>query len=214
MNEQKITLYHGPRSRSLTVYFMLEELGVPYELKLLNLRIGDQKKPEYLAINPMGKVPALKFDNEIITETPAICCYLADAFPEKKLNFTMESGRRGAYLKWLFFTSACLEPAVIDHVFKRDNPDPGSLGYGTMSKVISTLEKSLEKGPWIMGADFSAADVVLGSAIHWADLVGAIKKDTPLLQYADRIRAREAHQRTMAADQEIFEKQVQDLEKN
>lgn len=214
MTEKKITLYHGPRSRSLTVYFMLEELGVPYELKSLNLRKGDQKKPDYLALNPMGKVPTLKIDDEVICETPAICCYLAEAFPEKGLNVPIDSGHRGAYLQWLFYSSACLEPAVIDHLFKRDNPDPGTLGYGTIGKVISTLEKALEKGPWIMGADFCAADVVLGSAIHWANQVGALKPDTPLTKYADRIRSREAHQRTLAADDEIFGKQEQELNKD
>jgi glutathione S-transferase len=210
MTDKKIILYHAPRSRSLTVYCMLEELGVPYELKLLNLRKGDQKKPDYLAINPMGKVPALKFGDEIITETPAICLYLADAYPEKKLNFNMDSGRRGEYLKWMFFTSACLEPAVIDHLFKRDNPDPGSMGYGTFGTVVSTLEKTLAKGPWIMGEQFCAADVVLGSAVHWADMVGAVKKDSVLFSYATRIRAREAHIRTAAADQEIFGRQEQE----
>ena len=207
-----ITLFHSPRSRSLTVYMMLEELGVPYELKIMNLAKGEHKKPEYLKINPMGKVPAVKIGDEIVFETPAICCYLADLFPEKNLTIALDSGRRGEYLKWLFFTSACLEPAVIDHILKRDNPDPGSIGYGTLSKTISTIELSLKNAPWIMGDTFSAADVVLGSTVFWAKMVGAVKKDSILDAYAIRISQREAHQRTIAVDNELFEKNQKQLE--
>lgn len=213
MNKPKpITLYHAPRSRSLTVYMMLEELGVPYDLKFLNLAKGDHKKPDYLKINPMGKVPAVTIGDEIVFETPAICCYLADLYPERNLAFSLASGRRGEYLKWLFFTSACLEPAVIDHILKRDNPDPGSIGYGTLGKTISTIEKSLIDNPWIMGKTFSAADVVLGSTVFWAKMVGAIKKDSVLDSYAKRISEREAHQRTIAVDNELFEKNQKQLE--
>lgn len=207
-----ITLFYAPRSRSLTAYFMLEELGVPYELKILNLGKGEHKKPDYLQINPMGKVPAIKIGEEIIFETPAICCYLAELFPERDLSFSIDSGRRGEYLKWLFFTSACLEPAVIDHILKRDNPDPGSIGYGTLGKTISTIEKSLKDGPWIMGKKFCAADVVLGSTAFWAKTVGAVKKDSILEAYANRIAEREAHKRTVAVDNEIFEKNQKHLE--
>jgi len=207
-----ITLFHAPRSRSLTVYLMLEELGVPYDLHVMNLAKGDHKKPEYLKINPMGKVPAVKIGDEVVFEAPAICCYLADMFPGKNLTVTMESSRRGEYLKWLFFTSACLEPAVIDYIFKRDNPDPGSMGYGTLGKTISTIEKSLSVGPWIMGETFCAADVVLGSTVYWAKMVGAVKKDSVLDAYAIRISEREAHKRTIEVDNELFEKNQKQLE--
>jgi glutathione S-transferase len=210
---KQITLFHAPRSRSLTVYFMLEELGVPYELKILNLAKGEHKKPDYLAINPMGKVPTIKIGEEIVFETPAICCYLAELFPERNLSFSIDSGRRGEYLKWLFFTSACLEPAVIDYILKRDNPDPSSIGYGTLGKTISTIEKSLKNAPWIMGNTFSAADVVLGSAVFWAKMVGAIKKDSILDAYAIRIAERETHKRTVSVDNELYEQNQKQLER-
>lgn len=205
----EITLYHAPRSRSLSVYFMLEELGVPYNLHILNLRRAEQKRPEYLAINPMGKVPALKCGSEIITETPAICAWLAEKFPEKSLDVPMSSGRRGEYLKWLFFSPACFEPAVIDHLFKRDNPDPGSIGYGTLGTVFRTMESVLTAREWLMGDQFTAADVVLGSAVYWAKMTGAVKEGTVLDKYAHRIASRPAHMRTRAADEEILAKQQQ-----
>lgn len=205
-----ITLYHAPRSRSLTVYYMLEELGVPYDLHLLNLRRADQKKPEFLAVNPMGKVPALKCGDEIITEAPAICVYLAEKFPDKGLDVPMASGQRGEYLKWMFFATACFEPAIIDHLFKRDNPDPGSLGYGTLGTMLRTMEGVLSEREWLLGKDFTAADVVIGSSVYWAKMTGAIKEGSVLDKYALKVAGREAHQRTCAADIELFEKQQQE----
>src|ERR1051325_11885885 len=114
-----LTLYHASPSRSSVVLWMLEELGEPYELKLLSLSNGDNMKPDYLAINPMGKVPALKHGDTVITEVAAICTYLADEFPGKKLNIPVGTPRRGVYLKWLFFGPGCMEPAMIDRAAPR-----------------------------------------------------------------------------------------------
>src|SRR5262245_58384976 len=108
-----LTLYHAAPSRSSVVLWMLEELGEPYDIRLLRLRAGENMKPDYLAINPMGKVPALKHGDIVITELAAICTYLADEFPEKKLNVPIGTPKRGVYLKWLFFGPGCLEPAVV-----------------------------------------------------------------------------------------------------
>ena len=109
-----LTLYHAAPSRSSIVLWMLEEVGQPYDIKLIKLSEGDQLKPDYLAINPMGKVPTLKHGDIVITEVAAICTYLADEFPGQNLSVPIGDRRRGPYLKWLFFGPGCFEPAVID----------------------------------------------------------------------------------------------------
>ena len=114
-----LTLYHASPSRSSIVRWMLEETGEPYDLHLLKLSEGEQLKPDYLAVNPMGKVPALKHGDTVVTEAAAICAYLADAFPQARLNVPIGDPRRGAYLKWLFFGPSCIEPAITDRAFPR-----------------------------------------------------------------------------------------------
>ena len=109
----ELMLYHAAPSRSSIIRWMLEEIGVPYDLQLLKLAEGEQHTPAYRAINPMGKVPALKHGDVVITEAAAICTYLADAFPQAGLNIPIGDKRRGAYLKWLFFGPSCMEPAVV-----------------------------------------------------------------------------------------------------
>ena len=118
----ELTLYHASPSRSSVVMWMLEEVGEPYDVKLIKLSEGDNLKPDYLAINPMGKVPVLKHGDTVITEVAAICTYLADAFPQAKLNVPIGTPRRGVYLKWLFFGPGCLEPAVVDRAAPRKEP--------------------------------------------------------------------------------------------
>ena len=126
-----LLLYHAAPSRSSTVRWMLEEVGEPYDIHLLKLAENDQNKPAYLAINPQGKVPALKHKGVVITEVAAICAYLADEFPRAKLNVPIGNPRRGVYLKWLFFGPSCIEPAMIDRAFPRkEEPRRGMLGYG------------------------------------------------------------------------------------
>src|SRR5206468_3744451 len=127
----ELTLYHAAPSRSSVVLWMLEEVGEPYEIKLLSLAKEENRKPDYLAINPMGKVPALKHGDTTITELAAICTYLTDEFPKANLAVPIGTPRRGAYLKWLFFGPGCLEPAVIDRAAPRkEEPRRAMLGYG------------------------------------------------------------------------------------
>ena len=127
----KLTLYHAAPSRSSITRWMLEEVGEPYDIHLLNLSNGDTHAPDYLAVNPMGKVPALKHGDVVITEGAAICAYLADEFPRAKLNVPVGSPRRGVYLKWLFFGPNCIEAAMMDRANPRkEAPRRGMLGYG------------------------------------------------------------------------------------
>ena len=199
-----ITLYHASPSRSSVTLWMLEELGVPYDIKLLKLSEGDQLKPDYLAINPMGKVPALKHRDTVITEAAAICTYLADEFPQAKLNVPVGTPRRGLYLKWLFFGPGCFEPAVIDRAAPRkEEARRGMLGYGTFETTMDTVAKAIAQGPWLMGDQFTAADVIIGANIRWGTMFKLVPERPEFSAYAARIAARPAAQRAEAKDKEF-----------
>jgi glutathione S-transferase len=199
-----LTLYHASPSRSSVVLWMLEETGQPYDIQLITLSKGENLQPDYLAINPMGKVPALRHGETVITEVAAICTYLADEFPDKNLNIPVGSPRRGGYLKWLFFGPGCLEPAVIDRAAPRkEEARRGMLGYGDFDTCMNVVAKAVEKGPWLMGSQFTAADVVIGSNIRWGTMFKMIPERKEFLDYSTRIAARPAAQRAEAKDKEL-----------
>ena len=137
-----LTLYHAAPSRSSIARWMLEEVGEPYDIHLLSLSKGDNRAPDYLAVNPMGKVPALRHGDVVVTEAAAICAYLADEFPRARLNVPIGDPRRGVYLKWLFFGPSCIEPAITDRAFpRREQARRGMLGYGDFDAYgFHTLE--------------------------------------------------------------------------
>jgi glutathione S-transferase len=199
-----LTLYHASPSRSSIVRWMLEELGEPYEIHLLSLAKGEQMAPGYLAVNPMGKVPALKHGDTIVTEAAAICTYLADEFPHARLNIPVGDPRRGPYLRWLFFSPGCIEPAITDRAFPRkEQPRRAMLGYGDFDTVMDVVAKAVEKGPYLMGEQFTAADVVVGSTIRWAMMFNLIPKRAEFEAYVARLEQRPALQRATALDQEL-----------
>jgi glutathione S-transferase len=196
-----LTLYHASPSRSSVVLWMLEELGQPYDIKLIKLSEGDNLKPDYLAVNPMGKVPALDHKGTVITEVAAICTYLADEFPQAKLNVPTGTPRRGVYLKWLFFGPSCLEAAMIDRAAPRkEEPRRAMLGYGSFDTVMDVIAKAVEKGPWLMGEQFTAADVVVGANIRWGTHFKLLPERPEFTAYIARIAARPAAQRAEAKD--------------
>ena len=200
----QLTLYHAAPSRSSIVRWMLEEIGEPYDINLLRLMNGDQLKPDYLAINPMGKVPALKHGDVIITEAAAICTYLADAFPRAGLSVAIGDPRRGIYLKWLFFGPSCGEPAITDCAFpRREEPRRSTLGYGDFDTVMNVLAKAAAKGPYLMGEQFTAADVVIGSTLRWGMMFNLLQKRPEFVDYVARVEKRPALQRATALDQQL-----------
>ena len=181
-----LTLYHAAPSRSSITLWMLEEVGEPYEIHRLSLKDGDNRKPDYLKINPMGKVPALQHGDVVITEVAAICTYLADAFPAASLNVPVGDPRRGQYLKWLFFGPSCVEPAMMDRMFPRkDEPPRAALGYGDYDTAFNVLADAVRAGPWIMGEQFTAADVVIGgsSLLRWGMMFKGVPERTEFVDY-------------------------------
>ncbi|MGC1711240.1 MAG: glutathione S-transferase family protein [Methyloceanibacter sp.] len=199
-----LTLYHAAPSRSSVVRWMLEELGEPYDLVLLSLANEDQRKPEYLAINPMGKVPSLKHGDAVVTEVAAICTYLADEFPHARLNIPVGDPRRGPYLKWLFFSPTCIEAAVLDKAAPRkETPRRGMVGYGDFDTVMDVVGKGVAGGPYLMGDQFTAADVVVGSMLRWGMMFNLLPERPEFRAYVDRLEQRPALQRATALDREL-----------
>jgi glutathione S-transferase len=188
-----LTLYHAIPSRSSIARWMLEEVGEPYDVRLLNLRENEQRAPDFLAINPMGKVPAIDHDGVVVTEAAAICAYLADAFPQAGLNVPIGDRRRGPYLKWLFFSPACVEPAVTDRAFPRkDAPPSSTLGYGDYDRVMDVLAAAVARGPYLLGDRFTAADVVIGSTLRWGMMFKLIPGRPEFVAYTARFAERPA----------------------
>jgi len=199
-----LTLYHAAPSRSSIVLWMLEEIGEPYDIHLLSIKRGTNREPAYLAINPMGKVPALKHGDAIITEVAAICCYLADAFPKAGLNIPIGDPKRGPYLKWLFFGPGSLEGAVMDRAYPRTGEPPrAALGYGDFDTTMNVVAGALTPGPFLMGEKFTAADVVIGSNLRWATMFKLIPERKEFTDYVTRFVDRSAAKRAQAKDEEL-----------
>jgi glutathione S-transferase len=199
-----MTLYHIAPSRSSVVHWLLEEIGQPYELKVLDRQNGENRRAEFLAINPMGKVPALRHGDVIITEACAILCYLADAFPQARLNVQVGDARRGPYLKWLFFAPGSLEPAIMDRAFPRTEQAPrAAIGYGDFETVMDVLAKAVATGPYLLGEQFTAADIAIGSNLRWGMLWKFIPPRPEFTAYVEQLTARPAFKRADAKDAEI-----------
>lgn len=202
-----LTFYTHPYSRGRIVRWMLEELGVPYDVKLLEYG-STMKAPEYLAINPMGKVPAIKHGDTVVTEVAAICTYLADAFPEKNLAPPVGSELRGTYYRWLFFFAGPLEMATTARAFdwKIDAENAQSIGCGQYQDAINTLVSAVEKGPYICGEQFTAADVIAGSYIGWGIMQKTMDPLPAFTAYLARVDQRDAAKRANELDDALIRK--------
>jgi glutathione S-transferase len=199
-----LTLYHAAPSRSSIALWMLEEVGEPFDIHLLSFKKGETRTADYLKINPMGKVPALKHGDTVVTEAAAICTYLADAFPQAKLNVPIGDPRRGPYLKWLFFGPTCVEAAIMDRSFPRTGEPPRqALGYGDHEAVMNVLSEAVGKGPYLLGEQFTAADVVIGSGLRWGMMFKGIPERPEFVAYAGRLAERPAAKRATARDKEL-----------
>jgi glutathione S-transferase len=200
----QLTLYHVSPSRSSITLWMLEEVGAPYAIKLLKMSEGENLQPDYLAVNPMGKVPALKVDDVVITEVAAICTFLADEFPAAKLNVPVGTPRRGLYLKWLFFGPSVMEPAMMDRAYPRkEAPRASAVGWREFDTVLDIVAEALKPGPYLMGEQFTAADVVIGSGLRFGMMFKLIPERKEFSEYVARINARPAAQRAAAKDKEL-----------
>jgi glutathione S-transferase len=202
-DRRRLTFFHAPNSRSSGVLALLEELGAEYELRVLNLKAGEQRAPAYLAVNPMGKVPALLHGDSLVTEQVAVYVYLADLYPETGLAPAPNDPLRGPYLRWLAFYGSCFEPAVIDRSMKRDPAPAATSPYGDFDTMLRTLTDQLEHGPYLFGNRFTAADVLWGSALAWTTGFGLVPASPPIDRYVQAVQSRPAMMRARAKDAEL-----------
>jgi len=193
-------LYWCPKTRSLRALWLLEEAGVAYERVLIDIR-SDLAKSDaaFRRASPMGKVPALEDGAVQMWDSGAICAYVAEQYPAQALAPPIGSPLRGAYLQWLMFTNAVIEPAMAEK-FAKLPTNPTAYGWGSFELMISTLRSALEPGPWILGERFSAADILLCMSCHFMGQFGLLESEPVLTAYAERGRARPAFQRAMAAE--------------
>lgn len=199
----ELTLYTNPQSRGRIVRWMLEEVGADYRTETLEYG-GSMKSSDYLAINPMGKVPTLVDGGQVVTECAAICAYLADRFPEAGL--APPAHRRAAYYRWLFFAAGPLEQAVTDRVLGAEPTAEQEMmaGYGNFVRVMDTLENAVNGSGYIAGSEFTAADLYVGSHIGWGLQFGTIEKRTAFQAYWERISDRPAHRRASELDDALM----------
>ena len=195
----ELTFYTNPRSRGRIVRWMLEEVGASYRTEVVEFG-APMKSASYLAVNPMGKVPAIRHCGAVVTEAAAICAYLADAFPEAGL--APPAGKRSAYYRWLFFAAGPVEAATTNRHLGLEPPadKSGMVGYGTYRVLVDTLEKAVAEHPYIAGERFSAADVYVGSQVGWGIIMGSLEKRSAFSDYWARISGRDAYRRADALD--------------
>jgi glutathione S-transferase len=193
-------LYWAPKSRAFRAVWMLEEAGRPYERVLVDIRAGAQSSFEYARINPMMKVPALTDGDAAVAESAAICAYVAERVPEANLAPPLDSPLRGRYWHMLFFAASCIEAAFTEKFAKISLPTL-SAGWGSFDRVVDVLDQAVTPGPWVLGDQFTAADVMIGADLHFGiNVFGLIEKRPAFAAYVDRCMQRPAFQRASAID--------------
>lgn len=192
-----ITLYHSPASRAFTAYWMLEEIGVPFNVTSVDIAKGEQKAADYLKLNPAGKVPTLTDGEVVVSENPAIAIYLADRYSYGDLAPRIEDKTRGSYLKWMVYSTAVVDPVAFLHSQSIDLPGFGP-GFGTFDDMVGVLETTLSDREWLLGDRFSGADIVLGGTISRLLYQQVLPKAPALMEYNGRLTRRDAYHR--AAD--------------
>ena len=191
-------LYWCPRTRSFSALWMMEEAGQPYERVLTDISTGAQKKPDFLAVNPMGKVPALQDGEATLAEQSAICAYVAERYPDAKLAPPLGDARRAKYLYWLFFAPGCIEPAILQ-IATKVQISPVQAGWGEATQVFDVLERALDNGSWLLGEQFTAADVMIGANLQAVIRMFKMVPSRPAFdRYLDACAARPAFQRASA----------------
>ena len=190
-------LYWSPKTRAFSGIWVMEEAGQPYERVLTDINTGAQKAPDFLAVNPMGKVPALKDGEATLGEQAAICAYVAERCPDAGLAPSLGDPRRARYLYWLFFAPACIEPAIVQLFTKIELP-ARTAGWGDAAQVFDVLDSAVEKGPWLLGEQFTAADIMIGSELYGAVRMFKMVPSRPSFErYLDAVERRPAFQRAL-----------------
>ncbi|WP_102798070.1 glutathione S-transferase family protein [Bowmanella denitrificans] len=200
-----LTFYHAPQSRSSVALTLLEEMQVPYELKLINIKAGEQRQADYLAINPLGKVPALGHKGKIITEQVAIFIYLADLYPQCHLAPAVDDPQRGEYLRWMVYYAACYEPAMVDKFMQREPAPQSTSVYCDEHTMLETVLTPLRNQPYLLGEKISAVDILWGSAFAWGLMFEMLPRLPVITKYVDRVCSRPSALKVQTLDQQWAE---------
>jgi glutathione S-transferase len=195
-----LTLFHAPKTRSFGTLLLLEELGVPHDLQVLDFAKEEQLGPAFRSVNPLGKVPTIRHRGAVVTEQVAIALYLADEFPEKGLAPPVGDALRGPYVRWMVFYAACFEPAMVDRAQQRDAGRRMMSPYGDFDTVMQTVNAQVAGGPWFLGERFTAADVIWGTALDWMTRFKVVPGTPEIAAYVGRVTARPAMQRARARE--------------
>ena len=198
----ELVFYTNPQSRGRIAHWMLEELGQPYRTVWLNYG-PEMKSADYRAVNPMGKVPAVLHGDALITEQGAVFIYLADLFPQAGLAPGLADPQRGPYLRWLVYYGSSFEPALVDRAMKHAPATPSLCPYGDYDTMLKTLCDQLERGPYLLGERFSAADLLWGTALTWTTAFGLVPPLPVIQAYMDRVNARPAVARVRELDAKL-----------
>lgn len=204
MHDRHITLYHAPQTRSHGVLTLLEELAADYALQVLDFGRNEQRGAAYRAINPMGKVPAIRHGDAVVTEQVAIFLYLADLYPEASLAPPIGDALRGPYLRWMAFYGACFEPACMDRALKREAANASSLPYGDFETTLNTVLEPLGKAEYLLGERLCAADFLWGTALGWLVRFGVVPALPVIQGYVERITTRPSAKRAQEIDAELI----------
>ena len=203
----QVELFYAPQTRASGVRVLLEELGAPYKLNVLNLRLGENRQPHFLAVNSSGKVPALRVGDAVITEQVAIYIYLADLFPEKGLTPALDDPRRGPYLRWFVHMASCFEPALVDRALKREEPPVSMSPYGSFETVMENMRARLAKGPYVLGDRMTAVDVLWGMGLRWGMMFGIVPELDEFKEYTARFAERPSVVKVLQEDQNMVKEQ-------
>ena len=199
-SDADLVLYHAPRTRSFTALWLLEELGVPFRLEGFDISTGRHKKPDYLALNPMGKVPMVVHRGTPVSELGAIAIYLSDIYPDAGLAPALDDLRRPAYLRWIFFSSAIIEPAYAQKFFDW-SPPPSSVAWGSYDQMKEVVTSGVSTGTWLTGDQLTAADILVGAGLRFGQLFGAMPSEGPTADFVKRLTDRDAFRRAEAIEQ-------------
>ena len=186
-----VVLYHHPFSRAANVVWMLEEVGCPYELRYVDIMAGEQKRPEFLKLNPMGKLPVIVDGEAVVSESAAIAMYLADRYSAGKLAPALDDPARGTYLRWILFAPSVIEPGSMAKAAKWEFRT-GAAGWGDHATMLDAMEAAIGEGPWVLGDRFSMADVVFGGTVRYMLRFGMLETRKRFTDYAERIGERPA----------------------
>ena len=212
MTNQSPILYHAPQSRSLSALILLKELNIEFDLQVLSMHKKENLRPEFLAVNPLGKVPTLKHRGAIVTEQVAIYLYLTDLYSMGELAPKIDDPLRGPYVRWLTFYSGCFEPALCDKGQQRD-PGPRNMSpYGEFDAVINTVQAQLEKGPYLLGDRFTAADLLWGTVLWWCTAFSLVESTPAIKRYIERIVHRPSFIAANKIDAELVSEQEAEQE--